>query len=91
MATRVRVEILHSVATLIARNDSSVVRAMCLQYIPKPVIKIVHKSAGGGEHSRTMTFIEAVCWVKENGSSNSINLQKAYERAGAAFRGTLSQ
>ena len=91
LATRVRVEILHSVANLLMRQDSSIVRAMCLQYIPKPVIKIVRRNAAGTEFARTMTFVEAVCWVEENGFGNSINLSKAYERAGSAFRGTLTQ
>ena len=91
LATRVRVEILHSVANLLTRHDPTIIRAMCLQYIPKPVIKIVRKSHGGNEYARTMTFIEAVCWVEENGYGRSINLTKAYERAGASFRGVLSQ
>ena len=91
LATRVRVEILHSVANLLLRHDLSIVKAFCLLYIPKPVIKIVRKAAGGNEFARTMTFIEAVCWVEENGYSGTINLAKAYERAGSSFRGTLAQ
>ena len=91
LSTRVRVEILHSVVDLYKRHDPSVVRAMCLQYIPKPVIKIIRKSAGGTEFARTMTFIEAVCWVKENDYCNTIKLGRAYERAGSAFRATMTQ
>ena len=91
LSTRVRVEILHSVVNLMLRNDPTIVRAMCLQYIPKPVIKIVRKAQGGNEYARTMTFIEAVCWVKENDLDNYINLNKAYDRAGSAFRGILTQ
>lgn len=91
VATRVRIEILHSVANLLQRYDHTIIKSMCLQYIPKPVIKIVRRSVSGTEYVRTMTFIEAVCWVEENGLSNSINLSKAYERAGSRFRGTLTQ
>ena len=91
LATRVRIEILHSVANLLLRHDRSIVRAMCLQYIPKPVIKIIRRSVGGNEYARTMTFVEAVCWVKQEGYSGSIGLSRAYERAGSAFRGTLTQ
>ena len=91
LATRVRVEILYAVVNLLYQQDRSIIRAMCLQFIPKPVIKIVRKSASGTEFVRTMTFIEAVCWVKENDLCGRINLVKAYERAGASFRGTLSQ
>ena len=91
LATRVRIEILHSVTNLLLRHDSTIIRAMCLQYIPKPVIKIIRRSAGGNEYARTMTFAEAVCWVKEEGYTSSIGLSRAYERAGSAFRGTLTQ
>ena len=38
-----------------------------------------------------MTFIEAVCWVKENDYCNTIKLGRAYERAGSAFRATMTQ
>ena len=91
MATRVRVEIMHSVANLIKRQDSTVVRALCLQYIPKPVIKVVRKSMAGAESTQTMTFIEAVCWVKENDLIRAIDLSKAYERAGTTFNRVLTQ
>ena len=91
MATRVRVEILHSIANLIKRRDPSVIRAMCLQYIPKPVIKVVRKSMSGSESVQTMTFIEAVCWVKENELMRVVDLSKAYERAGSTFNRVLTQ
>ena len=91
LSTRVRVEMMHSIAGLIMRRDLTVVRALCLQYLPKPVIKIVRKNNAGLEVSRTMTFIEAVCWVKVEGEIKSLDLRKAYERAGASFRGTLNQ
>ena len=91
MATRLRVEIMHGVANLIKRRDSTVVRALCLQYIPKPVIKVVRKSMAGAESTQTMTFIEAVCWVKENDLIRAVDLSKAYERAGTTFNRVLTQ
>ena len=91
MSTRVRIEILHSIANLIKRRDVSVIRAMCLQYIPKPVLKIVRKSQTGAEMVQTMTFIEAVCWAKENDLVRALDLSKAYERAGSAYNRVLSQ
>ena len=91
MATRVRVEILHSIANLIKRRDATVIRSLCLQYIPKPVIKIVRNSVGGAELVQTMTFIEAVCWVKENDLIRAVDLSKAYDRAGSSYNRVLTQ
>ena len=90
-STRVRIEILHSVCFYLKRHDRSVVRASCLQFIPKPVIKVVRKSFSGTEVTRTMTFIDAVNWVKENGLLGRMDLSKAQERAGSSSRGTLAQ
>ena len=91
LATRVRVEIMHSIAQLVARSDSTVTKAMCVQFIPKPVIKVVRRSFAGIESARSMTFTEAVCWVKQQGLERALDLRKAYERVGAAFRGTRAQ
>ena len=91
LATRVRVEMMHSISNLYMRHDSSISRCLCLQYLPKPVIKTVRKNSAGVEMSRTMTFIEAICWVKAEGLTRSLDLKKAYDRAGASFRGTLNQ
>ena len=91
LATRVRIEIMHAIAELIKKYDRSVTSAYCLQYIPKPVIKVVRKSAMGQEFSRTMSFIEAVSWVKENHLQQSIDFNKARERAGVSQRSTLAQ
>ena len=91
LATRVRIEIMHSVCTLLKRQDPTIARANCLQFIPKPVIKILRKSTAGTETTRTMTFIEAVCWIREQSLTKVIDLKKAYDRAGASFRGTLAQ
>ena len=91
LATRVRIEILHSVVDLLKKHDTTIDRAMCLQYIPKTVIKIIRKTMAGTETVSTMTFIEAVCWVKLNNYCDTIKLNRAYERAGAKFRGTMTQ
>ena len=91
LATRVRVEMMHSIAATIKRVDKTVVNAMCLQYVPKPVIKVVRKTVAGIDVTKTMSFTESIAWVKANGLSDRIDLTKAYERAGASARGTLSQ
>ena len=91
LATRVRVEIMYSICTQLKKHDPSIIKAMCLQYVPKPVIKLVSKTTAGGELVRTMTFIDAIRWVKANGYFGKIDLSKAYDRAGASCRGTLAQ
>ena len=91
LATRVRVEMMHSIAATIKRVDKTVVNAMCLQYVPKPVIKVARKTVAGIDVTKTMSFTESIAWVKANGLSDRIDLTKAYERAGASARGTLSQ
>ena len=91
LATRVRVEMLHSIAQLLKRRDPSVVSAMCVQFIPKPVIRVVRKSYAGNQFTRSMSFIEAVTWVKEQGLERALDLNKAYDRAGASSRSTRSQ
>ena len=52
---------------------------------------MVYKSFAGTEVTRSMSFIEAVCWVKEQGLLNVVDLKKARERAGSSFRGTMAQ
>ena len=91
LATRVRIEMLHSIAFLLKRQDRTISSAMCIQFIPKPIIKVVYKSFAGTEVTRSMSFIEAVCWVKEQGLLNVVDLKKARERAGSSFRGTMAQ
>jgi hypothetical protein len=55
------------------------------------MIKIVRKDRAGNEVAKNMSFLESVSWVKENNCERTLDLRKAYERAGAAFRGTLQQ
>ena len=91
LATRVRIEMMHSVCFYLKRHDPTVVNASCLQFVPKPVIKVTRRTIAGTEMTRTMTFIDALNWVKENGLAGRMDLTKARDRAGASFRGTLAQ
>ena len=90
LATRVRIEIMHAIAELIKKYDRSVTSAYCLQYIPKPVIKINRRSVGA-ESSRTVSFCDAISWVQEQNLLDVIDLRKARERAGRSLTSTLSQ
>ena len=91
LATRVRVEIMNSIAVQMKKQDPTIVAAYCLQFIPKPVIKVVRKNQAGTELIRNISFIEAICWTKEQGLTDKIDLRKAYDRAGSSFRNLLSQ
>ena len=81
LAARVRIKILHSVAEAMKKLDHSIVKAHCLQYVPKPVIKIARKSLTGNEFNSTVTFINAITWVKENEHRVRVDLKKARDRA----------
>ena len=91
LATRVRIEIMHSVAELLKSHDRTITAAYCLQYIPKPVIKIVRKSLTGTDITRNMSFCDSISWVQENNLQTVINLRKARDRAGASLSSTLAQ
>ena len=91
LSTRVRVEMMHTIAEALKREDATVTKAHCLQFVPKPVIKVVRQTAGGSEVVRTMSFGEAISWVKLNCHRDTLDFKKARERAGATFRGTLAQ
>lgn len=91
LATRVRVEILQSISDVIKRHDGSVVKIQCLQFVAKPILKVYRKGPRGEEYVKVMTFIDSVIWIKENALDDQLNLRKAYQRAGSAFRGTMGQ
>jgi hypothetical protein len=90
-STRVRVEIMLAAATLIKQHDASVTKTQCLQYIPKPVLRITREDRAKQEYTRFMSFVEVIIWVKENGYEKDIDLRKARDRAGASFRSILQQ
>jgi hypothetical protein len=91
LATRVRIEILQAVAKALMNKDPTINRAFCVQFVPKPIIKIVRKDSAGNELTKVMSFLEAVSWVKENNMERPIDFGKALKRAGSAFRGVLQQ
>lgn len=91
LATRVRVELIQAVARVIKQEDSMVSKTQCLQFVPKPILKVFRKDRRGTEYSTVMTFIDCVVWVMENDLEKKLDLKWAYKRAGSAFKGTLNQ
>jgi len=91
LATRVRVEMMQAIARCLKQKDSTIDRAFCAQFVPKPLIKIVRKDRSGNELIRHMSFLESVSWLKENNMDKVVDMSKAYIKAGSAFRGTLQQ
>ena len=67
---------MHSVCFYLKRQDKSVVRASCLQYVPKPVVKVIRKSTTGNEFTTTMSFIDCINWINENGLRGKMDLSK---------------
>jgi len=91
LATRVRIEILQAIGIAMKKEDSSVTKTQCLQFVPKPVLKVFRSDSRGQEYSRVMTFADCIIWTLENDAEKSLGLKKAYDRAGSAFRGLMSQ
>jgi hypothetical protein len=91
LATRVRVEILQAVSKLMRQQDSSVSKVHCLQFVPKPVLKVFRKDVRGNEFPIVMSFIDCVLWALENDLEKSLDLKKAYQKAGSAFKGRMPQ
>jgi hypothetical protein len=91
LATRVRIEILQAVSKLVRQHDSSVSKVHCLQFVSKPVLKVFRKDVRGNEYPTVMSFIDCVIWTLENDLEKSLDLRKAYQKAGSAFKGRMSQ
>jgi hypothetical protein len=91
LATRVRIEIIQAVARVLKRTDSTVSKTQCLQFVPKPTLKVFRKDNGGNESSRVMSFVDCILWVLENELEKSVDLSKASQRAGSNFRSTMAQ
>jgi hypothetical protein len=91
LATRVRIEILQAVSRLLKSKDSTVSKTQCLQFVPKPVLKVFRKDNRGNEFPKVMTFIDSIVWVVDNNYENQLDLKKAYQRAGANFKGVIAQ
>jgi len=91
LSTRVRIELMQAVATELKKSDREITKTQCVQFVPKPVLKIFRNDSRGNEYSRIMTFSDCVVWVIENDAEKRLNLTKAYECAGSAFRGMMPQ
>ena len=91
LATRVRVEIMRAIADQMKKMDKTIAKAFCLQFVPRPIIKIIRKNAAGVELTRTKSFIEAVCWAKEEDLIDVIDWKPANDRAGSSFAGRKPQ
>jgi hypothetical protein len=78
LATRVRVEIMFAICNLLTQHDKTILRTTCVQYVPRPMIKISRK-IGEQESVKMMSFVEAVSWVKESEPEKVIHLGKAHD------------
>ena len=92
LSTRVRIDILRSIADYISTETNDDVKAYVIAHIPKPVLK-VEISRRGSTFTRAMDFTEAIEYtrVHHDRSLRGLQLHQAYARAGSTFKGTLQQ
>ena len=87
LATRVRVDILKSIARKISNKDVS---AHVVPFISRPVMHVrPTENAEPGRPDMTYTFVDAA--VKFGHLVKQAELGEAYRRAGTAFKGQLAQ
>jgi len=89
VATRVRIDILRSLAGLIREESGGEVRSSVIANLPRPVLQLKTYSVV----THTLGFTEAIEHVKENydGSLSKLRLDRAYKRAGSSFGGDLKK
>jgi hypothetical protein len=87
LATRVRVDILKSIARKVSNKDVS---AHVVPFISRPVMHVrPTENAEPGRPDMTYTFVDAA--VKFGHLVKQAELGEAYRRAGTAFKGQLAQ
>ena len=85
LSTRVRIEILKSIAKKVSNTNES---AHVASYSSRPILH-VKSGSGPGASSRAYTFIDGV--IRFGEALRRADLEDAYKKAGSAFRGQLEQ
>ena len=92
LATRVRIDIMRSIADYIMEETDGKARAFVIAHIPKPILK-VEIARKGATYTRSLEFTEAIEYVRihHDRSLRGLKLHQAYARAGSAFKRNLQQ
>jgi hypothetical protein len=92
LATRVRIDVLRSLADVIKEDSDDRVSAYVISHIPKPVMKVEIRMKEK-TYTRTFSYTEAIEYVRLNHDSKlkTLKLHQAYARAGSSFRGSMEQ
>ena len=92
LSTRVRIDILRSIADYISEETDANVKAYVIAHIPRPILK-VEIFKGGSTYIRSLNFTEAIEYTRihHDRSLRCLQLHQAYARAGSAFKGNIQQ
>ena len=90
LSTRVRIDILRSIADCISEETDNNVKAYVIAHIPRPILK-VEIFKGGSTFTRSLNFTEAIEYTRihHDRSLKCLQLYQAYARAGSAFKGNI--
>jgi hypothetical protein len=88
LATKVRVDVMKAIAR---RLESNTIAAYVPNFLPRPILHIKAKDAGGQprRHISSLTFADAI--MEHGGLIKGGDLTSAYRRAGGNFRGQMRQ
>jgi len=80
--TKVRIEVLKALAKIVDGNTDASCSAFVLQYMPRPMLKVVIRKGETQTYARTYGFTEAIEFVRASYPINDQDLFQAYSKAG---------
>lgn len=80
--TKVRIEVLKALAKIVNENTTADCTAFVLQYMPRPMLKILIREGETRTFARTFGYTEAIEHVKAAYPINDQDLFQAYSKAG---------
>jgi len=80
--TKVRIEVMRALAKILTSNSTQEVSAFVLQYMPRPMMKVVIKKSERDIYSRVYGYTEAIEHVKALYPIHDQDLVEAYSKAG---------
>lgn len=80
--TKIRIEVLRALAKIVNAHTTEECNAFVLQFVPRPMLKIIIKKSEQVSYSRVFGYTEAIAHVQELYPINDQDLIEAYNKAG---------